>query len=378
METSPVRQLLQQALTNDQRIDRAEFEAVRQLIESDGVVSPKELKPLIDALTQNQLDGTAVAPVIEFVARHQGEQQPEPTKQELVSPDPLKTETPKTEATKAPVQTVPETPAAPASPWKNTYTVQGNFNHTSVSSGWNGQYGSEKTATRIEGSFQADLNYQQDRKNWKNRLLVEYGNTFVKGDAERAVSRNNLEFTSEAGHTLEHKDKYKIEIPYATLYTKGPLTEIDGRKFRETTGAKITYTPTEHGDVSLKLGAGFQQSHDPSAALWKNEFGVEAVVEGKQSLGFMKAPLVKATGVKAESVGFLDRFEAQVQVNAFNPLQNGLAVSNTDIGIKLGGRYYLSDKKNVWVGAGQQWEYGGQANSTWERKFSADAGFKFD
>lgn len=366
METSPVRQMLQQALQNDQRLDRTEFDKLKQTIESDGKVEAQELEPLIDTLTRNQIDKTAIPAVIGFIAQHQ-EGSDQATPKPDVKPD-IKPETKPAEAKKE----------EPKSNWSKTYTVQGNFNHTSVSSGWTGQYGAEKTATRIEGSFQADVNYQDKKAAWKNRLLVEYGNTFVKDEDQRAISRNNLEFTSEAGYTLEEKGSFKIEIPYATLYTKGPLTEIDGRKIRETTGAKITYKPNDQSETSLKVGAGFQQTHDPATASWKNEFGVEAVLEAKQTLGFMKAPIVKATGIQSDTVGFLDRFEANVSANAFNPLQNGFAVSNTDIGIKVGARYYLTDKKNVWLGASQQYEYGGQADSTWERKFSADAGFKFN
>lgn len=361
METSPVRQILQQALSGDQKIQAAEFAQIKQAIEADGQVNAEEVKLLVDALTQNQLDGDAVAPVIDFVAKHQNAPASKPV--EPAAPTPSK---------------APEASKEEPSHWKNTYTVQGNFNHTTVSDGWTGQYGDEKTATRIEGSLQADFNYEKDRLTWKNRILTEYGNTFVKGQDDRVVSRNNLEITSEAGRVIERKDNYKIEIPYASVYTKGPLTELDGRKFRETSGAKITYTPTQGAEYSMKVGAGFQQTHDPATQRWNNEFGVEVVAEGKQSLGFMKAPVVSATGIHEENVAFLDRLEAQVQVNAFNPLQNGFAVSNTDIGVKVGARYYLTEKKNVWVGAGQQWEYGGKQESTWESKFSADAGFKFD
>ncbi len=370
METSPVRQMLQQALQNDQRLDRAEFDNLKQTIESDGKVEAQELEPLIDSLTRNQIDKSVIPAVIGFIAQHQESASTSPVTPSQTQPEAqigskseLKPEAKKEE---------------PKSPWSKTYIVQGNFNHTSVSSGWTGQYGAEKTATRIEGSFQADVNYQQGKTAWKNRLLVEYGNTFVKGEAERAVSRNNLEFTSEAAYTIDQKGSFKIEVPYATFYTKGPLTEIDGRKLRETSGAKVTYKPNDHSETSFKVGAGFQQTHEPTSATWKNEFGVEAVIESKQTLGFMKAPIVKATGITSETVGFLDRLEANVSANAFNPLQNGLAVSNTDVGIKVGARYYLTDKKNIWLGASQQYEYGGQANSTWERKFSADAGFKFD
>lgn len=362
METSPIRQLLQNSLQNDQRIDQTEFAAIRKAIESDDQVQADEVQLLTDALTHNQFEAQAIAPVIDFISKNLSKpQESVPAAQPQAKPE--------------------EKPAAQPeakSPWTRTHTLQGSFNHTSVSDGWNGQYGSEKTATKIEGSFQTDVNYQQGRVAWKNRLLVEYGNTFVKGEKERAVSRDNLEFTSEAGYTLEKKGNVKIEIPYATLYTKGPLTAIDGRKVRETSGAKITYTPNQQGEYSLKVGAGFQQTQDPAAASWNNEFGVEAVVEAKQSLGFMKAPIIKATGVQADTVGFLERFEANVQVNAFNPLQSGFAVSNTDIGMKVGARYYLTDKKTVWLGATQQYEYGGKADSTWERKFSADAGFKFE
>lgn len=360
METSPIRQLVQQALQNDQRVDLSEFEKIRQTIESDQQVSPDELQSLTDCLVHNQFDSQAIPAVIGFIAKHQ-------TAPSVKPADPAS----KPEAK-------PETkPEPPKSPWTKAYVVQGNFNHTSVSKGWTGQYGTEKSSTKLEGSFQTDINYEQGKKSWKNRLLVEYGNTFVRGEDQTAITRNNLEFTSEAGHTLTQNGNIKIEVPFATLYTKGPLTEIDGRKFRETTGAKITYTP-EQGEYSLKVGAGFQQTQDPALAAWKNEFGVEAVAEAKQSLGFMKAPLVKATGIKSDSLGALDRVEAQAQVNAFNPLQGGFAISNTDIGVKLGGRYYLTDKKNVWLGVSQQYQYGGKADSTWEQKFSADAGFKFD
>lgn len=365
METSPVRQLVQHALQNDQRVDKAEFDQIRQQIETSGKATSEDVQILTDCLVHNQIDAPAIPAVIGFLAKQQE------TSADAGTSPAKPAAKPESKPAAKPAET-------PKNPWQTTYSVQGNFNHTSVSSGWTGQYGTEKTATRIEGSFQTDVNYQQGRQNWKNRLLVEYGNTFVKGDEQRAITRNNLEFTSEAGRTIEEHGAIKIEIPYATLYTKGPLTEIDGRKFRETTGAKITYAPNPQAAYSLKIGAGMQQTQQPDTGTWNNEFGVEAVAEAKQSLSFMKAPIVRATGVKGESLGVLERVEGTAQVNAFNPLQNGFAVSNTDIGIKLGGRYYLTDKKNVWLGVGQEYQYGGKVDSTWERKFSADAGFKFD
>lgn len=371
METSPIRQMLQQALSNDQKIDKSEFEAIKAKIQEDQKVSAEELAPLVDALTQSQLAEGVVTQAIHFIAEHQ---QAETTEENQEASEPAQPEAEQTEAS----SNNESAGAQEESPWKTTYAVQGSFNHTSVSAGWNGQYGNEQTATKIEGSVQIDSNYDKDKITWNNRVLVEYGNTFVEGEEERAVSRNNLEVTSEAGYKIEEKDHYTIEIPYASLYTKGPLDSIDGRKFRETTGAKITYTPNEHGTYSLKLGAGFQQTHDPATQSWNNEFGVEVVAEAKQSFGFMTAPVVRATGADEEDVAFLERFEVNAQLNAFNPLQNGLDIGNTDVGIRTGVRYYLNDKRNIWLGLGHQWQYGGQEGSTWERKFTADAGFKFE
>lgn len=371
METTSVGQQIQVALKNDQKIDASEFAKLKKSIEADQKVEQTEIAPLMDALTQNQIEKGALPAVITFLAQHQA-----PAEQASPTPE-AKPEAVKSEA--AP-KAAPEVAKEEKSKWSKNFEVQGNFNHTSVSSGWNGQYGSEKTATKIEGSVQADIKYEDKRISWNNRVLVEYGNTFVKGekDTERAVSRDNLEVTSEAGYKLEEKGNYKIEIPYASLYTKGPLETLDGRKFRETTGAKVTYTPNKEGEYAIKVGAGFQQTNDPATQSWNNEFGVEVVASAKQSMGFMKAPIVKATGIKAENVAFVDRLEANVEVNAFNPLQNGAALSNTDVGIKVGARYYVTDKKNVWVGVGKQWQYGGKQDSSWESKFTADAGFKFN
>lgn len=366
METGTIRQQIQIALQNDQKIDASEFDSLKKNIEADGVISPAEIEPLMDALTHNQIAKGVLPSVILFMAQQQSPAEEKPA-------EPVAA--PKPEIAKAEAEA-----AKKESPWKKSFAVQGSFNHTSVSSGWNGQYGSEKTATKIEGSVQADVKYDGERFSWSNRVLVEYGNTFVKGEqeTERAVSRDNLEITTEGGYKLEEKGNFKIEIPYASLYTKGPLTTMDGRKFRETSGAKITYTPTEGGEYSVKAGAGFQQTHDVATDTWNNEFGVEVVAEAKQTLGFMKAPVVSALGSKEENVTFLDRLEANAQVNAFNPLQNGASLSNTDVGIKVGARYYLSDKKNIWLGVGKQWQYGGKQDSSWESKFTADAGFKFD
>lgn len=367
METGSVRQHIHLALQNDQKIDTTEFDALKKMIAADGIIEAAEVEPLMDALTHNQIAKGTLASVISFMAQQQ-EAVEKPTETHVdAKPTVVKPE--------AKVEPVKED-----SKWSKSFAVQGSFNHTSVSEGWNGQYGSEKTATKIEGSVQADVKYNGERMTWSNRVLVEYGNTFVKGESEteRAVSRDNLEITTEGGYTLEEKGNYRIEIPYASLYTKGPLTSLDGRKFRETTGAKITYTPTEGGAYSVKVGAGFQQTHDPAQNVWSNELGVEIVAEAKQSMGFMKAPVVSALGAKEENVTFLDRLEANAQINAFSPLQDGAALSNTDVGIKVGARYYLSDKKNIWLGVGKQFEYGGKQESTWESKFTADAGFKFD
>ncbi|PIQ24240.1 hypothetical protein COW36_10495 [bacterium (Candidatus Blackallbacteria) CG17_big_fil_post_rev_8_21_14_2_50_48_46] len=363
MELQPLRQMMTQALQNDQKINAAEFAPIKAEILKDQKISPEENQMLMDALTQGQFEGSLVPAVISFVS--QGLQTP-------AQPAAPAAEAPKPEAVKTPEA------EKKASPWKKEYSIQGNLNHTSVSSGWTNQYGSEKTATKVEGSFQAQVDYEEGRTSWKNRILLEYGNTFVKGEQERAISRNNLEVTTEAAHKIGEQGNLKVEIPYVSLYTKGPLTEIEGRKFRETTGAKVTYTTDDkQGEYSVKVGAGIQQTNDPATRQWNNEVGVEMVVEAKQSMGFMKAPIVKATGIKEENVTFLDRLEGTAQVNAFNPMQNGADWANTDVGVRLSGRYYVNDKKSIWVGATQQYQYGGKADSTWEQKFSADLGFKF-
>lgn len=370
MQTQPIRQMVQQALQNDQQIDKTELKAIQNAILADQEATPEELAPLVDALTQNQIAKGAVVDTIQFLAQHTAEPQPD-EKPAAAVPEKADSQAAVTESAAA---SKPE----PTKNWKLDHAIQGSFNHTSVSAGWEGQYGSEKTATRVEGAYQLDARYEKGNTSWSNRVLVEYGNTFVKGDAQgRAVSRNNLELSSEAAHKLDERGAFKIEIPYASLYTKGPLTELDGRKFRETTGAKVTYQPGEDTKYSVKVGAGLQQTHDASTRRWNNEVGVEMVLEGQQTLGFMKAPIISATGAQEGNVAFLDRLEANVQVNAFNPLQNGMALSNTDIGIRVGARYYLTEQKNIWMGVSQQWEYGGKADSTWENKFTADAGLKF-
>lgn len=366
MDIQALKQVITQAQTGGQKINAAGFEKIQAEVLKDKVVAPEEGQLLMDTLTQNLFDRSVVPNVISLVS--QGLQVPA---QAAATPA----------ANNKPAEKAPEKAAEPEkkSPWKSIYTVQGNANYTSVSDGWNGQYGSEKTAIKIEGSLQTDVNYEEGKTSWKNRLLVEYGNTFVKNEDQTAISRNNLEFTSEAAHKIGEQGNVKIEVPYVSLYTKGPLTEMDGRKFRETTGAKVTYTTDDkQGEYSVKVGAGLQQTHDPASKSWNNEVGVEMVVEAKQTLGFMKAPIVSATGIKSENVAFLDRLEGRAQVNAFNPLQNGANIANTDVGVRVSARYYVNDKKSVWVGATQQWQYGGKETSTWEQKFSADLGFKFE
>jgi hypothetical protein len=373
---------LHQALANDQKIDAKEWTLVQADILQDGKISSQESQMVTDALTRGQFDQDVVPSVISWIAEALkapaavltgGPAVPTGDSSPTAAAQPA---APKATVA-APVAQAVEPAKVSTSPWKTEYAIQGNLNHTSVSSGWEGQYGQEKTATKIEGSFQADVNYDGKRNTWKNRLRVEYGNTFVDGEEKRAVSRNNLELTSELGHKLIEKDKIKIEVPYASIYTQGPLTELEGRKFRETTGAKITYTDEKIGEYSVKVGAGFQQQH-AAATGWSNEAGVEMVIEGKQRLSFMKKPVAAMVGTKEENVAFLDRLEGQVQVNAFNPLQNGISAANTDLTVRVSGRYYINDTKSVWVGATQQWEYGGKADSTMESKFSADLGFKFN
>jgi hypothetical protein len=368
MDLQPLKQLMAQALTNDQKISASEFTAIKTEILKDQQHSPAENQVLIDALTLNQFDAKVVPSVIAFVAEHLPDEDSEPKTAEQKAPEP----------TPVAIDKVPEQKIEKAQAWKKEYTIQGNFNHTSVSSGWTGQYGTEKTSTRVEGSFQAQLNYEEGRTSWKNRVLAEYGNNWVKGEEQTTVSRNNLEITSEAAYKVGEQGNLKIEIPYVSLYTKGPITEMAGRKFRETTGAKLTYTTDDkQGEYSAKVGVGVQQTNDIASGQWNNEIGAEMVLEAKQTLSFMKAPIIQATGIKAENVTFLDRLEVSGQVNAFNPMQNGVDLKNTDVGVRVSGRYYINEKKSIWVGGTQQYQYGGRENSTWEQKFSGDLGFKF-
>jgi hypothetical protein len=363
MDIQALKQVITQAQAGGQKITASGFEKIKAEALKDQRLDPEESQLLMDSLTQNQFDRSVVPSVISFVSQGMQAAQGTPPGSQVSQETKVAT----------------KEPEKPASPWKSIYSVQGNLNHTAVSDGWTGQYGSEKTATKIEGSFQGDVNYEEGQNSWKNRLLVEYGNTFVKGEQNKAVSRNNLELTTEAAHKIGEKGNFKIEVPYVSLYTKGPVTEIEGRKFRETTGAKVTYTTDDkQGEYSVKVGVGLQQSNDAATQAWNNEIGVEVVAEAKQTLGFMKAPIISATGTKAENVTFLDRLEGRAQVNAFNPMQNGAAAANTDVGVRVSARYYVNENKSIWVGATQQWQYGGKPDSTWEEKFSGDLGFKFE
>ena len=364
MDIQPLKQLIAQAVETGQKIDATEFAAIKSEVLKDQQISPEENQALMDALTLNQFEGQIVPLVISFVAQGLPAEVSEKTVQAPASP--------------VTTDKISDQKTEKADPWKKEYTVQGNFNHTAVSSGWTGQYGTEKTSTRLEGSFQAQLSYEEGRTSWKNKVLAEYGNNWVKGQEKSTVSRNNLEVTSEAAYKIGEQGNLKIEIPYVSLYTKGPITEMAGRKFRETTGAKLTYTTDDkQGEYSAKVGVGVQQVNDIASQQWNNEVGAELVLEAKQTLSFMKAPIVKATGIKAENVTFLDRLEVSGQVNAFNPLHNGVDLGKTDVGVRASGRYYINETKSIWVGATQQLQHGGKENSTWEQKFSGDLGFKF-
>lgn len=361
--SSQLQTLYTEALKNDNKIDTTEFEGIKKEILADKKLDDVEKNFLIDKMSLGQFDRGAIPQVASLIANPPGaEVKGAEAKPEEAKPTPP--EEPKAEEKK--------------SPWSKEFAIQGHANRTIVTDGWNGQYGNEVSATKIEGSVNVKVNYDGEKMAWRNTLLLEYGNAFVEGE-DRAVTKNNLEFTTEVGKKLYEKGdakegKVSVEIPYLALYTKGPITEIDGRKFRESTGARVAYEKEGLGKYSLKAGVGVQHQHNIETKAWDHTPGIELVAEATQEFSFLEKPL----GMDPEDDSFLDRLEGNASVNAFNQVRGGVSISNTDVTIRTGLKYYITDKKNVWVGATKQWQYGGQEESTWESRTSFDLGFKFD
>ena len=352
--------LYNQALNNDKKVDKTEFGTLKKEILADSKVTPEERDFIVDKLSTGTFEKGSVIEAIDL----------------------LNSEDTKTDKKEEPKKTEEK-----KSPWAYTNLVQGNFNYTNVSKGWTKQYGEEVSSLKVEGSYEGTLSYNDDTNVWNNKLTVQYGNVFAKGQ-EKVVSNDNLEFSTELGRKIYKNEGFSLEVPYLSLYTKGPIealsrkpnqgedpTKIEGRKFRESTGGKILYDNKEAGaSYSLKLGGGMQQSYIGYEKKWKTEPGTEVIVEAKQNVG---GAVKSVFNTKLDKLHFLERMELNGSLNAFTPLDDKFGFSTTDVTIKSGAKYFLNDKQNVWLGISKQWEYGGKETNTWEDKTSLDIGLKF-
>lgn len=394
-ENQSLKDIFEISLGNDGKIDSKELEFIKKELFADNKISPSEKDFLTDKLSEGKFKKETVQTVISFISDEDDEKiiasqdnsesdKTETQTQTKPEENKEKTNTPETKEQKAEekkdelkAESKPEEKKDDPNKGKidHKMSIRGGINSTTVSDGWS-QYGKEQTATKVEGAFEGEINYSKGKLKINNKLLLEYGNIATKDG--KSTTKDNQELTSEFTYQVLKKDDLSIEIPYGKLYTKGPLTELGNRKFRESTGVKMVYDNKElKGKYSLNLGGGLQQTHDPEKQAWNSQPGLELLFEAKQRLGFLSKTYSEISKTSEDNYDFFDKVELNGGVNMFVPLDHGFKSSTMDITVDAGAKLYLNKTESVWLGASKQWRHGGQENSSWESRFVTDIGFKF-
>lgn len=359
-----VKDFFEIAISNDGKVDSKEFYFFKKELLSDNTISDEERNFIIEKLSEGKFDKDTLVEISEILKQENKTEKPkEEVKVEEPKKEEVKKEEPKKQEDKASLE--------------HKISIRGGFNTITVSDGWSQYNSSEKSATRLDGTLEGELNYKNGKHRLNNKVLVEYGTVTTKNEGKK-VAKDNQELTSEYTYQVHKNNNFSVELPFVKLFTRGPMTELGNRSFRESTGIKLVYDNKElKNKYSLNLGGGLQQVHDPKLNEWQNKPGLEVVAEGKQRLNFLKDNYMKISNTNQDNLDFLDRIELTGKANVFAPINEGLKTSNMDITLETGAKLFLNKSESVWLGASKQWRYGGKPDSSWEHRVVTDIGFKF-
>lgn len=351
------------------KIDSAGFNEIKKEILSDGKVTKAEHDFIVDVISNEELKKGVAKEAISFLEENPVKDETSSkvvteTKTELTTTATTKTEESKPEpaTTEAKPDEVPVDKDGYPIDWKSDRTLSGGFN---FASGTNG--GETRGNLTYAGSFQKSHNKIDFN------IFGDYGKSTTidstTGEKQTNVSGNAFNFDTTYSYLMKKEDNAFNYAPYVKFETKGKITDMQDRSYRESSGLEIIYVnESKQSDYNLKFGFATEQKFDATSSQWDRETGGELVFTGKQGLGFV-SPEIK----------WLSRVELSGTVNATR-LTSLDGHSGTNGTAYLGARYYVTDDKNTFVEAGKKYELTAGVNGEPNKINSAlmfNLGFKY-
>lgn len=323
------------------KIDSAGFSEIKKEILSDGKITKAEHDFIVDVVENCEFKKGVAKEAISFleenpVKNETSSQATTGTKTESTTPATTKTEESKPAETKT--DEVPVDKDGYPIDWKSDRTLSGGFN---FASGTNG--GETRGNLKYEGSFQKAHNKIDFN------IFGDYGKSTTidstTGSKQTNISGNELNFDTTYSYLMKKEDNAFNYAPYVKFETKGKITDMQDRSYRESSGLEIIYAnESQQSDYNLKFGFASEQKFDVTNSQWDRENGGELIFTGKQGLGFV-SPETK----------WLSRVELSGNLNATR-LTSLDGNSGTNGTAYLGARYYVTDDKNTFVEVGKKYE----------------------
>lgn len=313
------------------KIDSAGLSELKKEILSDGKFTKDEHDFIVDVIENCEFKKGVAKEAISFLEENQVKDETSSKVTTETKPESTTTATPKTEE-------VPLDKDGYPIDWKSDRTLSGGFN---FASGTNG--GETRGNLKYEGSFQKAHNKVDFN------IFGDYGKSTTidstTGEKQNTISGNELNFDTTYSYLMKKEDNAFNYAPYVKFETKGKITDLQDRTYRESSGLEIIYTnESQQSEYNLKFGFASAQKFDATNSQWDRENGGELVFSGKQGLGFV-SPEIK----------WLSRVELSGTLNATR-LTSLDGNSGTNGTAYLGARYYVTDDKNTFVEVGKKYE----------------------
>lgn len=350
----------------DKKIDSAGLQALKKEILADGKVTKAEHDFIVDVIDNGELKKGVAKEAISFLEEN-------PVKEEA-KPEVTVTEA-KPVGTPNSAEKPTETPTSETKPeeikldkegnpvdWKSDRTLTGGFNLTSGTNG-----GETRGNLKYEGTLQKSHNKIDFS------IFGDYGKSSTidstTGSTQNAISGDELSINTTYSYLIKKEENAFNYAPYIKFETKGKITDLQDRSYRESSGVEIMYTnEKKQSDYDLKFGFATAQKFDVASNTMDKETGGELVFTGKQGLGFLN-----------DKSKWLNRTELSGNFNATR-LTSLDGNAGTNFSAYLGARIYMTEDKNTFFEIGKKFEStagaGGDPN-TINNTTMVNVGFKY-
>lgn len=327
----------------DKKIDSAGLQALKKEILADGKITKAEHDFIVDVIDNGEFKKGVAKEAISFLEENPVK---EVVKPEVKVSDPKPVSPSETTETQADKPSTEEPKAEEVKldqegnpvDWKKDSTLTGGFNFTSGNNG-----GETRGNLKYEGAF------QKSRNKIDYSIFADYGKSTnidsATGSKQTNISGNELSFNTTYSYLMKKEEAAFNYAPYIKFETKGKITDLKERSYRESSGIEIMYANEKaQSNFDLKIGFATEQKFDITNSNLDREAGGELVFTGKQGLGFLD-----------EKNKWLNRTELSGTLNATR-LTSLDGNTGTNFSAYLGTRVYITEDKNTFMEVGKKFE----------------------